>query len=101
MDDDSRRNRSPFDEGKLQLIREFLWREFRDCYHFDFFALDQTAQVFLIETGCGFRHMLVVPKATFDDVDVGRLCNAHLAVTLKGAREGRVTLTPDGPVVGE
>jgi hypothetical protein len=97
---DSRRQKgSPFDEVKLLLIREFLWREFRDCIHRDFFAFDQTAQVFLIETGRGFRHMLVIPKATFDTGDLARLCNAHLAATLKLAREGRVMLTPQGPVV--
>jgi hypothetical protein len=90
---------SPFDETKVRLVREFLCREFRDCHHRDFFAFDKTAQVFLIETGRGFRHMLVVPKDTFEDGDVGRLCNAELAETLKLAREGRVMLTPRGPVV--
>jgi hypothetical protein len=99
MGSDRRAIESPFDETKVRLIREFLWREFRDCYHRDFFAFDKTAQVFLIETGRGFRHMLVVPKATFDDGDVGPLCNAYLTATLKLARNGRVMLTPRGPVV--
>jgi hypothetical protein len=90
---------SPFDEAKIRLVREFLSREFRDCHHRDFFAFDKAAQVFLIETGRGFRHMLVVPKATFEDGDIGRLLNAELAATLKLAREGRVMLTPKGPVV--
>jgi hypothetical protein len=57
--------RTPFDEGKVELVREFLRREFRDCYCFDFVAFDESAQVFLIDTWCGFRHMLIVPKATF------------------------------------
>jgi hypothetical protein len=60
----------------------------------------QTAQVFLIDTWCGFRRMLIVPKATLDDADIGLLCNAHLAEMLKVPRESRVTLTPQGPVVG-
>jgi hypothetical protein len=99
MADGRRPTGSPFDEVKLLLVREFLWREFRDCHHRDFFAFDQTAQVFLIETGRGFRHMLVIPKATFEHPDLPRLCIAHLAVTLKLAREGRVMLTSQGPVV--
>jgi hypothetical protein len=99
MGADRRSMESPFDETKLLLVREFLYREFRDCHHRDFFAFDRTAQVFLIETGRGFRHMLVVPKDTFEDADLGRLCNAELATTLKLAREGRVMLTPHGPVV--
>jgi hypothetical protein len=89
---------SPFDEDRLRLVREFLRREFRDCHHRDFFAIDQTAQVFLIETGRGFRHMLVVPKTTFEDADFPRLCNARLVATLKLARQGRVLLTPHGPI---
>jgi hypothetical protein len=99
MDADHRSLDSPFDDKKLHLVREFLYREFRDCHHRDFFAFDGTAQVFLIETGRGFRHMLVIPKATFEDADIGFLCNAQLAATLKLAREGRVMLTPEGPVV--
>jgi hypothetical protein len=99
MDADRRDLASPFDEAKIRLVREFLWREFRDCHHRDFFAFDKTAQVFLIETGRGFRHMLVVPKDTFEMGDVGLLCNAELAATVKLAREGRVMLTPRGPVV--
>jgi hypothetical protein len=85
--------------GKLQLIREFLHREFRDCHHRDFFAIDESAQVFLIETGRGFRHMLVIPRTTFECADFNRLCNAQLSATLKLAREGRVLLTPQGPRV--
>jgi hypothetical protein len=99
MDADHRSPESPFDAQKLLLVREFLCREFRDCHHRDFFAFDGTAQVFLIETGRGFRHMLVVPRDTFEAADLGFLCNAHLAATLKLARDGRVMLTPEGPVV--
>jgi hypothetical protein len=99
MVDAGRRTGSPLDEGRLLLVREFLHREFRDCHHRDFFAFDQAAQVFLIETGRGFRYMLVIPKATFEDDGLPRLCNAQLAATLKLSREGRVTLTPRGPVV--
>jgi hypothetical protein len=87
-----------FDEAKLQLVRQFLHREFRDCHHRDFFALDKAAQVFLIETGRGGRLMLVVPKGTFDSADFSRLWNAHLVDALKAAREGLLLLTPDGPV---
>jgi hypothetical protein len=88
-----------FAESKLQLIREFLRREFRDCYHRDFFAFNQTAQVFLIETGRGTRLTLIIPKTTFEDPDFARLCNAQLADTLKLARESRLVLTPEGPVI--
>jgi hypothetical protein len=87
---------SPFDEAQLLLIRDFLRREFRDCHHRDFIAFDQTAQVFLIETGRGCRHMLVIPKATFEHPDFARLCNAELAATLRRAGGARVTLTPQG-----
>ena len=99
MVDNRRPIGSPFDEVQLLLVREFLGREFRDCHHRDFFAFDQTAQVFLIETRRGFPHMLVIPKVTFEGADLGRLCNAHLVATLKLARAGRVMLTPQGPVV--
>jgi hypothetical protein len=90
---------APFDEAKLQVVRGFLQRTFRDCHHRDFFTLDQNAHVFLIETGRGFRYMLVVPRETFERADLGGLCNARLAETLKLARAGRVLLTPEGPVV--
>jgi hypothetical protein len=96
MVDEGRRTGSPFDEGRLQLVREFLHREFRDCHHRDFFAFDQAAQVFLVETGRGFRYMLVIPKATFEDDGLPRLCNAQLAATLKLSREGRVTFDSAG-----
>jgi hypothetical protein len=94
--DDVQRIRIPFDEDKLRLVREFLRREFRDCYHRDFFAFNQTAHVFLIETGRGSRLTLIITKATFEDPHFARLCNAELAETLKRAREARVLLTPQG-----
>ena len=82
----------------LQRAREFLQREFRDCHHRDFFSIDERSQVFLIETGRGFRYMLVIPKDTLERADFDRLCNAQLTETLRLAREGRVLLTPDGAV---
>jgi hypothetical protein len=89
---------APFDQEKLHLIREFLRREFRECHHRDFFTLDQTAHVFLIETGRGFKHTLIIPRATFQAADLPRLCNRQLTETLKLASQGRVLLMPDGPV---
>jgi hypothetical protein len=82
----------------LQLAREFLRREFRDCHHRDFSAIDGSSHVFLIETGQGFRHMLVIPNDTLHGADFSRLCNAQLAETLKLARGARVLLTPHGAV---
>jgi hypothetical protein len=87
---------SPFDAEKLVLVRDFLRREFRDCLHRDYFAFDQTAQVFVIETEHGSRHRLVIPEATFDDPGFSRLCDVQLADMLRLA-EGCVTLTPHGP----
>ena len=90
---------SRFDDSKLQLLREFLRREFRDCYCVDFVAV--AAQIFLIDdTWAGFRRVLIVPEATFAEADMSLLCNANLVETLRDARENRVTLTSQGPVVG-
>jgi hypothetical protein len=97
LDDRRQRIGSPFDESRLLLVREFLRREFRDCYHRDFFAFDLTAQVFLIETGRGYRHTLVVPRTTLDHPDLAALCNPRLVASLTVARDRRVTLTPEGP----
>jgi hypothetical protein len=96
MLDDSQRTGSSFEQRKLELVRDLLRRAFRDCYHRDFFAFDRTAHVFLIETGRGVQLTLVIPKATFEVPDFGRLCNAQLAETLRLARNGRVVLTPQG-----
>lgn len=86
--------------AKVELVREFLRPEFRECHHRDFFAFDETAQVFIIETARGYWHMLVIPNATFEHPDFARLCNAQLAATLALVRESRVILTPQGPLVG-
>jgi hypothetical protein len=97
MLDDRSRMATPFDESSLALVRKFLRREFRDCYHRDFIVFNEA--VFLIETERGSRLTLVIPKATFEDLDFVRLLNAQLAETLELARRGRVVLTPEGPIV--
>jgi hypothetical protein len=43
----------------------------------------------------------VIPKVTFDVADFPALCNAELVDVLKAARDGRITLTPEGPYVHE
>jgi hypothetical protein len=88
--------RVPFDEERLQLVREFLQREFRDCQHRDFFAFDTTAQVFVIGSERSLRYTLVIPKETFENPDFARLLNVHLVTALKAARGVRLTLTPQG-----
>ena len=88
--------RVPFDEHKLQRVREFLRREFRSCQHRDVFAFHRTAQVFVIGSDHSLRHTLVIPKETFEDQDFALLLNPHLVTTLKLAGEARVTLTPQG-----
>jgi hypothetical protein len=97
MGDDSRLIDSPLDEGKLRLVREFLRREFRDCSHRDWVVFDEA--VFLIETERGSMLTLVIPSATFENPDFGRLLNAQLAETLEVERASRVVLTPQGPIV--
>jgi hypothetical protein len=87
-------------KAEVELVREFLRREFRECHHLDFFAFDERAQVLIIETPRGYWHMLVIPNATFESPDFARLCNANLAATLALVRESRVILTPQGPLVG-
>jgi hypothetical protein len=88
--------RSLFDEERLRLVREFLQREFRDCQHRDFFAFDRAAQVFVIGSERSLRHMLVIPKPTFEDPNFARLLNEHLVTALKAARGVQLTLTPQG-----
>jgi hypothetical protein len=97
MGDDSRLIDSPLDEGKLRLVREFLRREFRDCSHRDWVVFDEA--VFLIETERGSMHTLVIPSATFENPDFGRLLNGQLAETLELERARRVVLTRQGPIV--
>jgi hypothetical protein len=88
--------RVPFDEEKLQLVREFLQREFRGSEQRDFFAFDRTAQVFVIGSGHSLRRTLVIPKETFEDADFARLLNVQLSTALKLAGGVRITLTPQG-----
>ena len=98
MSDDRRQKGSPFDEGKLRLVREFLQREFRDCRHDDCRHDDyvdpaKTAQVFIIEPSCGPRHMLIVPTGTFEHAAFPFLFNANLADALQLAGGVPLTLT--------
>ena len=79
------------------MVRELLRREFRDCSHRDYSQVEPPAHVFIIETEHNVRHTLVIPKVTFDVVDFPALCNAELVDVLKAARDGRVTLKPEGP----
>jgi hypothetical protein len=88
--------RVPFDEEKLQLVREFLQREFRGYEQRDFFAFDRTAQVFVIGSEHSLRRTLVIPKGTFEDADFARLLNVQLVTALKLAGGVRITLTPQG-----
>jgi len=88
--------RSSIDEGKLRLVREFLQREFRGCRHDDYFDPAKAAQVFVIEPTRGPRHMLIIPKGTFEHPDLPFLCNANLADALQRARDVPLTLTTTG-----
>jgi hypothetical protein len=96
MNDHRRGLTVPFDEGKLQLVRTFLRREFQDCRHRDYFAFDKTAQVFLIETEQQSRYALVIPKSTFDHRHFSRLLNSQLVTALRHAGSRGVTLVPQG-----
>lgn len=90
--------RSPFDETKLQLVREFLAREFRDCQLRDYFSFDRTAQVFVLNANhSGLRHTLVIPRETFDDAEFAEQFGTHLVATLKDAGGAPVTLSSQGP----
>lgn len=96
MNDDRPGTRVPFDEDKLQLVREFLQREFRGCEQRDFFAFDRTGQVFVIGSEHSLRHTLVIAKETFEDAGFALLLNVQLVTALKLARGVRITLTPQG-----
>jgi hypothetical protein len=88
---------NPSAEKHVELLREFLQREFRDCHHRDYFQLDPPAQIFIVETKRDVTHTLVVPKATFVEApDFPSLCNGQLVDALEAAPDGRVTLTPHG-----
>jgi hypothetical protein len=93
---DDRRIGSPFDDGKLRLVREFLQREFRGCRHDDYFDPAKAAQVFIIEPHRRPRHMLIIPTGTFEHADFSFLLNANLADALRHARGVPLTLTPKG-----
>jgi hypothetical protein len=88
---------TPFDQEKLELVREFLRREFRGCQLRDYFEFDKTAQVFLITTDRNVRHMLVIPRDTFRVSDFTRLLNRQLVTALKLSGSLRLTLTPQTP----
>jgi hypothetical protein len=96
--DDQQSHWAPFDQGNVNLVRDFLRREFRDSEHRDFVVFHPTAQVFIIVTPRGVRHMLVIPEATFEAAHFSALCNASLADALAHFR--LVTLTSDGPETG-
>jgi hypothetical protein len=81
---------------KLELVREFLHREFRGCQHRDYYEFHTKMQIFVIESERGARHILAVTKQALEDGDFGRLLNEHLVTALKQARGGRLTLTPRG-----
>ena len=86
----------PIDENKLQLVREFLQREFRASRHEDYFDSVEMAQVFVIDPIQGPRHTLVIPKRTFEDPDFTMLCDARLVEALQSALDTRLVLTPEG-----
>ena len=87
---------SPIDENKLQLVREFLQREFRTSRHEDYFDSVEMAQVFGIEPSQGPGHTLVIPKRTFEDPDFTLLFDARLVEALQSALDTRLVLTPEG-----
>jgi hypothetical protein len=89
-------NTMPFDEEKLQLVREFLQREFRSCVCRDYFDFDRNAQVFVMEAP-RVRQTLVVPSATFENPDFARLLNWRFVTVLAVADGVPVTLTSEGP----
>jgi hypothetical protein len=88
--------RSPLDEEKLRLVREFLQREFRSSICRDYFEVDKKAQVFIVESA-RVRQRLVIPAATFEHPDFSLLLGGHLVTALNSAEGRPVTLTPQGP----
>jgi hypothetical protein len=87
---------SPVQEGKLDLVRWFLQREFRNCRHHDYFDRAKMAQVFVIEPSRGPRHMLLIPESMFDHDDFLLLMDGRLADGLQESRDVPRTLTPKG-----
>jgi hypothetical protein len=89
---------TPFDQEKLECVREFLRREFRGCQLRDYFEFDKSAQVFLIiSRDRNVRHTLVIPRDTFRVSDFTHLLNQQLATALKLSGSLRLTLTPQAP----
>ena len=97
MTDETLGIRSPIEDAKLRLVREFLLREFRSFSHEDFYDPGRTAQVFVIQAATKSRHLLVVPKDTFEHGDFVYLMTVQLADALQQTRDVPLILTPDGP----
>jgi hypothetical protein len=93
---DERGAPSPVEDSKLDLVRRFLQREFRNCRHHDYFDSAKIAQVFVIETSRGLRHTLLIPQRTFDHDDFLLLMDGRLADGLQESRDVTRTLTPQG-----
>jgi len=89
--------RQPFDEAKLTMIRNFLRERFPAHQLRESFDFENTAQRFALEHGSHNRHSLIVPKETFDDVDLFFLLNQGLVDALNLAGAIPVTLTTKGP----
>ena len=87
---------SPVEEDKLDLVRRFLQREFRNARHHDYFDQTKSAHVFLIETSRGLRHTLLIPQSLFDHRDFLLLMDGRLAEGLQESLEVPRTLTPGG-----
>ena len=91
-----RGTQSPVEESKLDLVRRFLQREFRNCDHHDYFDQAKMAHLFVIEPSRGLRHTLVIPKSMFDHDDFPLLMDGRLADGLQESRDVPRTLTPEG-----
>jgi hypothetical protein len=87
---------SPVEEDKLDLVRRFLQREFRNCRHHDYFDPAKSAQVFVMETSRGLCHTLLIPKSLFDHDDFLLVMDGRLAKGLQESRDVPRTLTPQG-----
>ena len=93
---DERGTASPVEESKLDLVRGFLLREFRNGRHHDYFDQAKLAQVFVVETGRERRHTLLIPQSMFDHDDFMLLMDGRLAEGLHESRDVPRTLTPRG-----
>jgi hypothetical protein len=90
---------TPFAADQLQVVRQFLLREFCDRRHRDYFDFGNTAQVFVMEADSGIRQLLVIPKHTFDFPGFTRLLDEHLVTAMNLAGAARVILTKEGPLI--